>query len=186
MGCRLSLDSRRKCPSFPLITCQNVQITLTNCFQFQLGLKRTRRKEHAIIYSILKKIAEKVRQRAETTCSHFIQLLLMVNLLLVKFALLRFFNKDFILKSVYIYLALKYYWRHYAYISYWRQPFYMVIWARRRSSHFAGQIRQYLHFSVIYDHEYWCDSKNQSHYHLLYSLGLYWLPCYPHTELVAL
>ena len=38
----------------------------------------------------------------------------MVNLLLVKFALLQFFKKDFILKSVYIYLALKYYWRHYA------------------------------------------------------------------------
>ena len=70
----------------------------------------------------------------------------MVNLLLVKFAPgLQFFKKDFILKSVYIYLAFKYYWRHYAYVSYWRQPFYMVIWARQRSSHFAGQIRQHLH-----------------------------------------
>ena len=26
---------------------------------------------------------------------------------------------------------------------------------------------------IYYDHEYWSDSKNQSHDHLLYSLGLY-------------
>ena len=108
----------------------------------------------------------------------------MVNLLLVKFALLQFFKKDFILKSVYIYLALKYYWRHFAgdnYFTWSSEPGEgLAILQGKLGSTFTSQLFMTVSIGLT------PRIKAITIIILLYSLGLYRLPCYPHTELVAL